>query len=184
MDSRLVEYWRPTLHIDAFQSLPLDLEVQIILPPLCRFRHYVRDHGTVLRALKELIHFVSNLRMFPKPDTIFAQLKAIYPIRYWLHWAPGLVEQICASDPLAAVFQAHFHMVVIAVMPYYPAAVRCFALSERCDQIEALWQTLRDFARTSTDPWASDLEALMEGPRLIASRRCLAKPGTEQADHS
>lgn len=174
LTSRIIQYWRPLPHIESFRNAPLELVIQEILPPLELLRHHLRGHRVYSQALREIIHFVSNLCTYPLPDTIFAQLKAIYPIRYWLHWAPHMVEQICTLDPLAALFQSHYHMVIIAVMPYFPAAVRCFALPERCQQVEALWKLLQEAARTSDASWANECEILMEGPRLIAGQHSLA----------
>jgi hypothetical protein len=168
IDTYLVRYWRPPLRIDVIPRLPLELVVRQILLQLFLLKPYIRYHEESVQGLKEVLCYVSNLCIIPLPDTIPAQLKAIYPIRCWLPWAPGLVDQICLADPLAAIFQAHYHMVIVAVMPYFPAAIRYFALPERCAQIEALWELLRELSKTSTALWAKDLETLMEYPRLIA----------------
>lgn len=170
IDSALVRYWRPPPYVDVSQpSLPLELVLREIVPLLVRLKYYVCDHKEISQGLKELTYFVSSLRLFA-PSGTTSQLRAIFPIRHWLHWAPGLVEQICLADPLAAIFQAFYHMVVIAVIPYFPAAVRCFALPERCAQIEATWSLLQDTAPFSHASWARNVGELMGGPRSIAFR--------------
>ena len=169
IDSSLVRYWRPPPHADVqTSSVPLEVVLREVVPVLVYLRSYVCDHKEVLQALKKLTYFVSNLRLIAPPGTVYAQLRAIFPIRHWLHWAPGLVEQMCMADPLAAIFQAFYHVVVIAIMPYFPAAVRSFALSERCAQIEAIWVSLKDIASSSDGIWARDVRELMEGPRSVA----------------
>lgn len=169
IDSSLVRYWRPPSHIDVLPpNLPLELVLRRIIPLLVRLKKYVCDHKASLQGLKELTQFVSNLRLCAPPGTIYTQLTVIFPIRHWLHWAPGLVYEFSVADPMAAIFEAFYHMVVIAVVPYFPAAVRCFALPERCVQIEAIWISLQDMASSSHAPWARDVKELMEGPRSAA----------------
>ncbi|KAK9330758.1 hypothetical protein V1520DRAFT_339521 [Lipomyces starkeyi] len=116
-----------------------------ICSSLDRLRPLVADAPELRVSVQELYNFIQNQRIAPPGPSATSQLKALHPMRTWLHWMPTNFLRMSYHDPRVLLVMAHFEAVSIAVAPLFPAASAPNFVERRVRVVQRIDQVIRPF---------------------------------------
>jgi hypothetical protein len=160
----------PCLNGDEFSDdAPQDLSNLVIDTSICssldRLRPLVADSPELSHSVRELYNFIQNQRIAPPGPSATSQLKALHPIRAWIHWMPTTFLRISYHDPRVLLVLAHFEAASIVVAPLFPAGSAPNFVDRRTKVVQRIDQVIRPFIEKHQRLTGDDL---MLVPRTVA----------------
>ena len=155
---------------DSSDDAPETPSNQLIDTSICssldRLRPLVADEPELRHSVRELYNFVQNQRIAPPGSSAASQLKALYPLRSWIHWMPTNFLRMSYHDPRVLLVIAHFEAASIVVAPLFPAAIAPNFVERRVKVLQRIDQVIRPFIENHQRLTGVDL---MLAPRTLAS---------------
>ena len=122
-----------------------------------------------VKALRQLVDFVQNLRISPPGPSPRDQFKVLHPLRAWIIWLPvSFLSLVDRSSP-TMVTLAHFYAVTLAVQLHLPSPGPAYFPKMRMEAIETLAEEMKDIRQTTNPRGVDEAIELMKFPCEIAT---------------
>ena len=122
-----------------------------------------------VKALRQLVDFVQNLRISPPGPSPRDQFKVLHPLRAWIIWLPVSFLSVVDRSSPTMVTLAHFYAVTLAVQLHLPSPGPAYYPKMRMEAIETLAEEMRNIEQTTNPRGIDKARELMEFPCEIAT---------------
>ena len=122
-----------------------------------------------VKALRQLVDFVQNLRISPPGPSPRDQFKVLHPLRAWIIWLPVSFLSVVDRSSPTMVTLAHFYAVTLAVQLHLPSPGPAYFPKMRMEAIENLAEEMKDIRQTTNPGDVDKAIELMKFPCEIAA---------------
>ena len=122
-----------------------------------------------VKALRQLVDFVQNLRISPPGPSPRDQFKVLHPLRSWILWLPVSFLSVVDRNPPTMVTLAHFYAVTLAVQLHLPSPGPAYFPKMRMEAIETLGEEMKNIRQTTNPRGVDEAIELMKFPCEIAT---------------
>ena len=122
-----------------------------------------------VKALRQLVDFVQNLRISPPGPIPRDQFKVLHPLRAWIIWLPVSFLSVVDRSFPTMVTLAHFYAVTVAVQLHLPSPGPAYFPKMRMEAIETLAEEMKDIRQTTNPRGVDKAIELMKFPCEIAT---------------